>query len=236
MPETRPADPLHLPPVIGAAEGPPLRGLTLLAVEDSRFACDALRLMSQRSGARLRRAESLAAARRHLCCYRPDLVIVDLGLPDGRGETLIREIALRAPCRPRILGLSGDPSGRAAALAAGADGFLEKPLAGLAAFQSAVLRLTGGVPGPEGAEDPVPPDPLALHDDLRHAADLLQAAPDYVAGFVEGVAREARDTALARAAHLARGSGRGRADLAALLAARLAVPPGPLLAPRDPGR
>ncbi|MDR0810030.1 MAG: response regulator, partial [Gemmobacter sp.] len=198
MPDTRPApDPLHLPPGVTDADGPPLRGLTLLAVEDSRFACDALRLMSLRSGARLRRADTLSTARRHLCCYRPDLVIVDLGLPDGRGETLIREIALRPSPRPWVLGLSGAPSGRAAALAAGADGFLEKPLPGLVAFQSVVLRLTGGAQPTEQDEGPMPPDPLALHDDLRHAAELLPAAPDYVAGFVEGVAREARDTALA---------------------------------------
>ena len=44
----------------------PLQGITVLAVEDSRFACDALRLLCQRSGARLRRAETLEAARAHL--------------------------------------------------------------------------------------------------------------------------------------------------------------------------
>ena len=90
----------------------PLRGVTVLAVEDSRFASDALRLMCRRLGARLRRAESLQAAASHLRLYRPDVVIVDLGLPDGRGEALIAEVVARKP-RVVVLGMSGDAAGRA---------------------------------------------------------------------------------------------------------------------------
>ena len=37
----------------GRAQDRPLQGVTLLAVEDSRFACEALRLMARRAGARL---------------------------------------------------------------------------------------------------------------------------------------------------------------------------------------
>ena len=79
-----PPDGPCLPEARTATAALPLRGVTVLMVEDSRVTCDALRLIFQRTGARLRRAETLLAARTHLESYRPDLVIVDLGLPGAK--------------------------------------------------------------------------------------------------------------------------------------------------------
>ena len=233
-----PAPPLYLPTTPVSGQGLLLRGMTLLAVEDSRFASDALRLLCQRSGARLRRAESLTVARSHLRCYRPDAVLVDLGLPDGHGTALIRDLVLRKN-RPAILGMSGDVSGRGAALAAGADTFFAKPISSLRAFQSLVLRWVTGHPAALPQDDTAlaPPDPLALHDDLTHAAALLQGARDdsrtrYVAGFLEGIARVSQDAEMAAAAHHAREAGMsGITRLAAVVTARLAAPAGALIAP-----
>ena len=201
----------------------PLQGLTILAVEDSRYACEALRLMCLRSGARLRRAETLAAARAHLRLYRPDVAIIDLGLPDGRGETLIANLQL-SPRRPAvILATSGSPEGRAVALAAGADGFLDKPLESLDAFYNCLrdhLPVLQTDP-PEGRRLAV--DPLALHDDLRRAAIALAdpASRSYVTSFLLGVAHHAQDSALARAASEAARNEASLAALRALIASRL---------------
>ena len=56
----------------------PLLGSIILVVEDSRHACEIMRLICQRSGARIRRAESLASAERHLRSYRPRIAVIDL--------------------------------------------------------------------------------------------------------------------------------------------------------------
>ena len=215
----------------------PLRGITILAVEDSRFASEALRLMCRRLGARLRRAESILAARSHLKLYRPTLVIVDLGLPDGRGEALIREIVMKGAGAPVVLGSSADPTGRASALAAGAEGFLDKPLESFAAFHASLLRhLPDHVTAVADPDAPLIPDHLALRDDFARAAALIEAGlatgPDaesqsYLSRFVTGVARHAHDTALAEAAEQAATSSLAtRFDqMRHLLRHRLATPP-----------
>lgn len=208
----------------------PLSGLTFLLVEDSRFASDAMRMMCQRSGARLRRAETLEQARAHLKTYRPDVAIVDLGLPDGRGDRLIRELSL-ARQGTVVLGMSGDPDGRRAALASGAAGFLEKPLPGLASFQRTMLRHMPGrfVIVPEGAEeDVIEADPLALQDDLVHAAGLMVDMPDagqrrYLASFLGGIARVAGDRALAEAAQDLAGGAEAMPMLRRMVNARLSA-------------
>lgn len=187
----------------------PLLGLTVLVVEDSRFACEAMRLLCLRSGARIRRADCLKSARRHLQVYRPSVVIADLGLPDGSGIELIEELARSTPRVPVILGTSGDDFSRDAAIAAGADGFLEKPITSLAGFQNAVLSRLPIEQRPLGPrivqDDVISPDRMAYHDDMAHVADVLSESAedttlDYVAQFVGGVARSAHDTALAQAA------------------------------------
>ncbi|EBA05927.1 response regulator [Sagittula stellata] len=187
----------------------PLLGLTILVVEDSRFACDAMRLLCLRSGARIRRADCLKSARRHLQVYRPSVVIIDLGLPDGSGAELISELSIACPRVDVLLGTSGDSFAEEVALAAGADGFLSKPIASVTAFQTAVLSALPPERQPTGPrpviDDPILPDPLAYRDDMAHAADVLDDRDDerslrYVTQFLTGVARSAGDRALQSAA------------------------------------
>lgn len=198
-------DRFYLPP--GGPERP-LQGLTVLVVEDSRFASEAIRLLSIRSGARIRRADSLGAAHRHLAVYRPSAVIVDIGLPDGSGADLIAGLARARPRVPAILGMSGDPDGEAVAMAAGADAFLAKPVESLALFQRSLLGVLPGGKVPTGPRalpgDRILPDAVAFADDLTHVAEILASdalgARAYVAQLLSGVAVSAHDPALAAAA------------------------------------
>ncbi len=184
----------------------PLLGTIVLVVEDSRHACEALRLICQRSGARIRRAESLASAERHLRTYRPRIAVIDLGLPDGSGLELIEKLSQADPRIDGIIATSGDETLQQAALDAGADVFLPKPLSSVSQFQNTALSLL-----PEGTRprivtrpfiDSVQPDPIALRDDLALASELLRTDPDrktleYVAGFLTGLAKSAGEAALA---------------------------------------
>jgi CheY-like chemotaxis protein len=217
----------------------PLLGLTVLVVEDSRFASEAMRLLCLHSGARIRRADCLRSARKHLQCYRPTVVIVDLGLPDGSGIDLIRDLATMSPRIPVLLGTSGDALAEQTVLAAGADGFLAKPIESLAAFQQKVLGslpastrpVLRGVP----RDDQIMPDPIALRDDLCHVADILGNKPDaatlgYIAQFLTGVARSAHDAplqaaaeALAREQHAGHGLARPLSQINGLVQERLAA-------------
>ena len=198
----------------------PLLGLTVLVVEDSRFACEAMRLLCLRSGARIRRADCLKSARRHLQVYRPTVAIVDLGLPDGSGADLIAELARSTPRVPVLLGTSGLDGARAEALASGADGFLAKPIESLALFQESILAHLPEAARPPGLrrlpDDMIFPDQIALRDDLTLVADTLAQRSDagtldYIAGFLGGIARSSRDNPLAAAAAaLADGRAMGR--------------------------
>ncbi|ABG30829.1 response regulator [Roseobacter denitrificans] len=187
----------------------PLLGLTVLVIEDSRFACEAMRLLCLRSGARIRRADCLRSARRHLQVYRPSVVIVDLGLPDGCGAELITELTQTEPRVDVVLGTSGDLNGEALAQAAGCDGFLTKPIVSLAVFQQTILANLPAERQPAGLrelpDEIIHPDLMAFQDDMAHIADVLggednETAIDYAAQFIGGVARSAQDTGLEQAA------------------------------------
>lgn len=185
----------------------PLLGLTVLVVEDSRFASEAMRLLCLRSGARIRRADSLFHANRHLAVYRPSVVIVDIGLPDGSGVDLIRELAGVRPRVDVLLGTSGDPDAERKSIKAGADGFLPKPLASIGYFQSRILEHLPADRQPKGvrvlSNEVVVPDAVALRDDLAAAAVALEDSSDhrtlrYLTQFLGGLARSVDDTNLER--------------------------------------
>lgn len=188
---------------------PDLRGGTLLLVEDSRLSCESIRQMFRGSGGRLRRAETLTSARRHLSLYTPDAVLVDLGLPDGSGLDLIAEIDRKRPRVPLVIAISGQPELEQDALAAGADRFLAKPFASVAAFRAQLAPVFFQFRLDSDHHGTTRPDPGALRDDLNLALDLLSGERHgrnrtYALQFIEGLARSLSDTDMAEAVREAR--------------------------------
>ncbi|SDY52720.1 Response regulator receiver domain-containing protein [Modestobacter sp. DSM 44400] len=76
--------------------------------------------------------QALAAARTEL----PDLLVLDVSMPGATGLevcTALRADVATAGCRVLLLSAGASPDDVAAGLAAGADAYLPKPLAGLIA-------------------------------------------------------------------------------------------------------
>jgi two-component system KDP operon response regulator KdpE len=105
----------------------PSDGATILIVEDEP---PIRRLLRATLGAHDYRtveagtgAEALSALRHH----RPDLVVLDLGLPDIDGQVLIGRIREASPVPIVVLSSRGDEAAKVAALDAGADDYVTKP-------------------------------------------------------------------------------------------------------------
>lgn len=161
-------------------EDQPLFGMTILLIEDSRYFSDAVRLMAIRSGARLRRADCLGSALKHIRIYRPDIVILDVGLPDGAGYEFVADLN-KLGDRPPVIAISGDPATRRSSLQAGVDIFLEKPFYDLALFQQTVVSALSGLSSelgftPRLVGESVDPDQEALSDDIAHLKQILERA------------------------------------------------------------
>jgi two-component system, OmpR family, KDP operon response regulator KdpE len=125
----------------------------LLLVEDEEPARRLLRAYLARRGYRVDEAASAREAMRAWDAHRPDLVLLDLGLPDLDGVEVIRRIRRDAATPIIVLSARGEERDKIAGLDAGADDYLSKPFSvgELEARIHAVLRRLGGPEvGPDG--------------------------------------------------------------------------------------
>jgi two-component system KDP operon response regulator KdpE len=127
-------------------------GAWLLVVEDEEPARRLLRAYLARRGYRVDEAASAREAMRTWEAHRPDLVLLDLGLPDLDGVEVIRRIRRDAVTPIIVLSARGEERDKVAGLEAGADDYLSKPFAigELEARIHAVLRRLGPDVGPDG--------------------------------------------------------------------------------------
>lgn len=83
--------------------------------------------------------------------HAPDLVILDLGLPDGDGTDLLRDLRTWSATPVIVLSARVDEQDKIAALDAGADDYLTKPFGVgelLARVRASVRRSAKGLPDP----------------------------------------------------------------------------------------
>lgn len=90
-------------------------------------------------------ASSLAEAQR-IVQLDPDIVLTDIGLPDGSGLDFIPELKRGSGCKVLVVTAFGDRDTVVAALSAGADGYLLKDSTPEAVVEGIQVTLMGGAP------------------------------------------------------------------------------------------
>ena len=133
------------------------RKRTILLVEDERSIVEPLAAALDREGFRTEIAGSVAEALSKAGEVDPDLVLLDLMLPDGSGYEVCRELRARSSVPIVMLTARGDEADRVVGLELGADDYVVKPFSAreVAARIRAVLRRTQAAPatGPAAGED-----------------------------------------------------------------------------------
>jgi two-component system alkaline phosphatase synthesis response regulator PhoP len=110
----------------------------LLVVEDERNVGETLAERLQGAGYRVTLADSAARARQAWRSETPALALLDVGLPDGNGFALARELRGAAPQTAIIfLTAHGNPEERVRGLEIGADDYITKPFH----FRELLLRI-----------------------------------------------------------------------------------------------
>jgi two-component system KDP operon response regulator KdpE len=140
-------------------------GAHLLFVEDDDVTRTAVAANLAGHGYQVEEASDAASALHAWDAARPDVVMLDLGLPDLDGIAIIRRIRREATTPILVLSARGQESDKIEALEAGADDYVTKPYAigEVRARIAALLRRAGGPAG----------DPSGL---LRNGAISLDPA------------------------------------------------------------
>jgi DNA-binding response OmpR family regulator len=125
---------------------------TILVVEDETTLRETLADALDAEGFRVVQAGDGRDALARFRADRPDLVLLDLMLPDGDGRDVAREIRRHSATPIIMLTARGTETDRIVGLELGADDYVVKPFSGpeVIARIRAVLRRTGSSPSGEG--------------------------------------------------------------------------------------
>jgi len=101
--------------------------INVLIVEDEHAIRRFLRTALEAEGLRVHEAETMQRGLIEAATRKPDLIILDLGLPDGDGIDFIRDLRQWSQMPVIVLSARTEESDKIAALDAGADDYLSKP-------------------------------------------------------------------------------------------------------------
>jgi len=99
----------------------------VLVIEDEKQIRRFVRVAVEEEGCQVAEAETMAGGLVEAGTRQPDLIVLDLGLPDGNGIELIRDVRGWSDVPILILSARSQEEDKIAALDAGADDYLTKP-------------------------------------------------------------------------------------------------------------
>ena len=105
-----------------------MSGARILVVDDERQILRALQTSLRGAGYEVETAETAETALAAAAMRPPDALIVDLVLPDGTGTEVVRELRTWSSAPVIVLSAVGDEREKVAALDAGADDYVTKPV------------------------------------------------------------------------------------------------------------
>lgn len=128
---------------------------TVLIVEDDKYIINFITMSLKKAGYGSVTAKSVAEAVSLFKANRPDLVILDLGLPDGDGREVIRAVREKADTPIIVVSARQEEQEKIEALDAGADDYVTKPfyMGELMARIRVAMRKSGQVK--QGGAEPV---------------------------------------------------------------------------------
>jgi DNA-binding response OmpR family regulator len=139
-------------------------GSSVLVVEDTDEIRELVSTVLTRAGLEVRAVGSGAACMEEFRRQQPDVVVLDLGLPDADGTEVCRQIRAESECYVLMLTARAEEVDLLIGLAVGADGYMAKPFSPreLVARVQAMLRRP---------RTPVPAEPAA-DESVRRLAEL----------------------------------------------------------------
>lgn len=122
-------------------------------------------------------APDLAKARK-LLALKPDLFLVDIGLPDGSGLDFVPEVKKSGDAKALVLTSFGDRETIVTAIRAGADGYLLKDSTPAIILDGIRVTLAGGAPVSSSAA-------VYMLEQLRSGGGLVEAAEQEDSGLTQ---------------------------------------------------
>ena len=100
---------------------------TILVIEDDKYISHFIDISLTKEGYHVLTAETAAEGMFLFSSYRPDIILLDLGLPDKDGVDLLRELRAFSDAPVLVVSARGQEKEKIAALDMGANDYITKP-------------------------------------------------------------------------------------------------------------